>query len=152
MSLAMTKKDRETFLADVHVGVLSIARDDGGTFTVPIWYDYEPGGEVVVVMGRGSKKDQLIQKTGRYSMCVQSETAPYKYVSAEGPVSSVADCDVDRDLRPIARRYLEAKLADGYVDAMIQPGGDPVIVVRMRPERWSTVDYAKMDFWKERGA
>ena len=150
MSLSMSKKDRDAFLADVHIGVLSIARDDRGTFSVPIWYDYEPGGEVVIVMQRDCKKDQLIQKTGRFSMCVQSESAPYKYVSAEGPVSSVETADVEKDIRPMARRYMEAKLADGYLEQLVPPGSDPGIVVRMRPERWSTVDYGNMDFWKER--
>ena len=43
MSLKMTKEEREAFLADLHVGVISIARDGRGPLTVPIWYDYEPG-------------------------------------------------------------------------------------------------------------
>ena len=46
MSLAMTKKEREAFLADLHVGVISIEQAGGPPLTVPIWYDYKPGAGV----------------------------------------------------------------------------------------------------------
>ena len=42
MSLAMTKAEREAFLADVHVGVVSIPEPGGAPVTVPIWYRYAP--------------------------------------------------------------------------------------------------------------
>jgi nitroimidazol reductase NimA-like FMN-containing flavoprotein (pyridoxamine 5'-phosphate oxidase superfamily) len=49
----MSVQERETFLADIHVGVLSIPRKEGkAPLTVPIWYDYQPGGEVWLIMGR----------------------------------------------------------------------------------------------------
>jgi nitroimidazol reductase NimA-like FMN-containing flavoprotein (pyridoxamine 5'-phosphate oxidase superfamily) len=37
MSLAMTRQERETFLADVHVGVISMADEGRGPLAVPIW-------------------------------------------------------------------------------------------------------------------
>ena len=46
MSLAMTRQEREGFLASVHVGIISIAEDGRGPLTVPIWYAYEPGKEL----------------------------------------------------------------------------------------------------------
>ena len=51
MSLAMTKQEREAFLADVHVGVISIEEAGRGPLTVPIWYDYQPGGELWLEAG-----------------------------------------------------------------------------------------------------
>lgn len=54
MSLAMTRQEREAFLADVHVGVVSIPEAGLGPLTVPIWYSYDPGGELRVVTGRTS--------------------------------------------------------------------------------------------------
>jgi nitroimidazol reductase NimA-like FMN-containing flavoprotein (pyridoxamine 5'-phosphate oxidase superfamily) len=36
MSLTMTKHERETFLADVHVGIISISDEGRGPLTVPI--------------------------------------------------------------------------------------------------------------------
>jgi nitroimidazol reductase NimA-like FMN-containing flavoprotein (pyridoxamine 5'-phosphate oxidase superfamily) len=42
VSLAMTKQERERFLADLHVGIISIPEEGRGPLTVPIWYSYEP--------------------------------------------------------------------------------------------------------------
>jgi hypothetical protein len=47
MSLAMSRAEREAFLADTHVGVVSISEDRRGPLTVPVWYRYTPGGEVL---------------------------------------------------------------------------------------------------------
>ena len=81
MSLAMTKQEREDFLADLHVGIISITEEGRGPLTVPIWYSYAPDGEVRVVTGKTSRKAQLIRRAGRFSLCAQTETPPYKYVS-----------------------------------------------------------------------
>src|SRR5712691_11193728 len=75
VSLAMTKQERETFLADLHVGIISIPEEGRGPLTVPIWYSYEPGGELRVVTARTSRKAQLLQHAGRFSVCVQTETS-----------------------------------------------------------------------------
>jgi nitroimidazol reductase NimA-like FMN-containing flavoprotein (pyridoxamine 5'-phosphate oxidase superfamily) len=109
VSLAMTKQERETFLADLHVGIISIPEEGRGPLTVPIWYSYEPGGELRVVTARTSRKAQLLRHAGRFSVCVQTETWPYKYVSVEGPVVAIEPADVDRDRRPLAHRYFGAQ-------------------------------------------
>jgi len=46
------------------------------------------------------------------------------------------------DLRPLARRYLGADGGDAYIASTHDEHLDNV-VVRMRPERWLTVDFAK---------
>jgi nitroimidazol reductase NimA-like FMN-containing flavoprotein (pyridoxamine 5'-phosphate oxidase superfamily) len=51
MSVAMTPKEREAFLAAVRVGVLAVAEEGRGPLTVPVWYSYEPGGEIRLVTG-----------------------------------------------------------------------------------------------------
>ena len=43
MSSAMTKAEREAFLADVHVAVVSIPEAGRGPLTVPVWYGYDVG-------------------------------------------------------------------------------------------------------------
>src|SRR5919204_1622030 len=116
MSLTMTKEEREAFLADVHVAVISVAEDGHGPLVVPIWYSYEPGGEVRIITGRTSRKAQLLQRAGRFSLCVQTETLPYKYVSVEGPVVSIEPADLERDRRPLADRYLGAQRGDRYIE------------------------------------
>ena len=144
MSLAMTKQEREAFLAEVHVGVISIPEPGRGPLTVPVWYAYEPGGELCVVTARTSRKGQLLAQAGRCSLCAQTETAPYKYVSVEGPIIAIEAAQLERDLRPLARRYLGRQMGDQYVERTAAAHGDNVLV-RMRPERWLTVDFAKDD-------
>ena len=140
----MTREEREAFLADVHVGVLSVEAPGRGPLALPIWYAYEPGGDLWVITGRSSQKGRLIEAAGCFSLCAQSEALPYRYVSVEGEVAGIVPCDVERDLRPMARRYLGDELGDVYV-AQTAPGGDAgdTVVIRMRPRRWVTVDYAK---------
>src|SRR5262245_65935141 len=106
MSLTMTKEEREAFLADVHVAVISVVEDGHGPLVVPIWYSYEPGGEVRIITGRTSRKGKLLERAGRFSLCVQTETLPYKYVSVDGPIVAVEPAGLERDRRPHPRRAL----------------------------------------------
>ena len=139
MALTMTKEEREAFLANIHVAVISIAEDGHGPLVVPIWYSYQPGGEVRIVTGRASRKGKLLERAGRFSLCVQTETVPYKYVSVEGPIVAVEVADRERDRRPLARRYLGTEAGDSYVESTQDIVG---MLVRMRPERWFTRDYS----------
>ncbi len=138
----MTMHERESFLSDLHVGVISIPEEGRGPLTVPVWYAYDSGGELRLVTSRTSRKGQLLQRAGRFSLCAQTETPPYKYVSVEGPITAIEAADLERDLRPLARRYLGAQGGDAYITATREEHTDNM-VVRMRPERWLTVDYTK---------
>ena len=143
MSTAMTKDEREAFLADLHVGVISVADGDRGPMTVPIWYLYEPGGEITIITPPDSRKARLIEVGTRVSFVAQSEEMPPKYISVEGPVVSVQPADVDRDVRALTTRYLGKELGDAYVDATRPDGTTPEVVIRIRPERWFSKDFAK---------
>jgi len=136
---AMTTQEREAFLAGVHVGVISIERSVGPPLTVPVWYDYSPGGDVQVVMGRSSLKGRLITAAGRFSLCAQQEEPPYQYVSVEGP-AAMRDADIDADLRPMATRYLGEKMGNSYAEGST---GEDSVLVSMTPERWYSVNYGK---------
>ena len=144
MSLKMTKNEREEFLAGLHVGMISIAEPGRGPLTVPIWYGYEPGGELWIVTEGDSRKGRLLQKVDRFSLCAQTETRPYKYVSVEGPITSIEPSDLEEHERPLAHRYLNPEFGDRYIEAT---GGAEArsgnILVKMRPERWLTTDYSK---------
>ena len=137
----MSQEEREAFLAGVHVGVMSIERADGPPLTVPVWYDYEPGGDVVVIMGEESVKNRLLRRCDRFSLCAQQEDMPYKYVSVEGPVTSSAPADVDAHTKPMAIRYLGEEMGAAYA---ANSAGDGSLRIAMTPERWFTVDYGKM--------
>jgi nitroimidazol reductase NimA-like FMN-containing flavoprotein (pyridoxamine 5'-phosphate oxidase superfamily) len=142
MALTMTKMEREAFLADVHVGIISLAEEGRGPLTVPIWYAYAPGGELRLLTGRNSRKGRLLTQAGRFSLCVQTEAPPYRYVSVEGPITAIEAVDVERDLRPLAHRYLGAEESESFVEQM-RGGQSGNILIRMRPERWLTADYSK---------
>jgi PPOX class probable F420-dependent enzyme len=140
MSVTMSREEREQFLAGVHVGVISVASvDGGGPLAVPVWYSYQPGGTVNVITGGSTRKAAAIGAAGRFSLCVQDENPPYKYVTVEGPASTEGAASHDERL-DLARRYLGPQGGDAYVSA--NPTGGQV-VFRMSPERWLTVDYGK---------
>jgi hypothetical protein len=80
----------------------------------------------------------------RFSLCAQTETPPYKYVSVEGPIVAIEPADLERDRRPLAHRYLGSAAGDRYIETtQDDPEYRDNVLVRMRPERWLTADFAK---------
>lgn len=56
--MALSKQEREQFLAEPHIAALSVsAGDKRGPLTVPVWYQYTPGGEPWVLTGAGASID-----------------------------------------------------------------------------------------------
>jgi PPOX class probable F420-dependent enzyme len=143
-SLAMTRAEREAFLAATHVGIVSIADPGRGPLVVPVWYRYERGGAVRFVTGAQSRKARLLRAAGRVGFCVQSETPPYQYVSIEGPVT-LGEPDQARDVRETAIRYLGESMGEMYL-AMMAADPDPAgsVLVTVTPEHWYSVDYRKL--------
>lgn len=138
----MTMTERETFLADVHVGILSVDDPGRAPLAVPVWYAYAPGGTVDVVTGGHSVKARLLRAARRFSLCAQTETPPYRYVSVEGPITAMADTVNPEERRALAHRYLGAELGELYLAATEADAADSV-AFRMAPERWRTTDYGK---------
>ena len=60
MSLSMTKAEREAFLADLHVAVVSIPEAGAAPVTAPIWYRYQPGGQIEFITDRDSRKGRQL--------------------------------------------------------------------------------------------
>jgi len=141
-SLKMTREERESFLADRHIGVISVENPGRPPLAAPIWYDFTPAAGVWVVTGASSQKGVALEKAGRFSLVAQQEDMPYKYVSVEGPIVEIRAANRDTDTRAMARRYFGPELGDAYVDS--QPDDGSSRVYRMQPERWLTVDYAKV--------
>ena len=119
-----------------------MVRPQRGPLTVPVWYSYSPGGVLSLITGAASVKASLIAAAGRFSLCAQSEAAPYKYVSVEGPVTAT-EAPVDpEEARALAYRYLGQEFGDLYLAATAETAADNC-VIRMAPESWSTADFAK---------
>lgn len=87
MPRKFTEAERQDFLAAKHVAVLSVAADEGRPpASVPIWYDYTPGGNIRINTGAGNRKARLIERAGTITLTVQHEEPPYQYVVVEGTV------------------------------------------------------------------
>ncbi|MDX3646075.1 pyridoxamine 5'-phosphate oxidase family protein [Streptomyces sp. MB09-02B] len=137
--MALSRKEREEFLAEVHVAALAVDAGEGrAPLTVPIWYQYEPGGDIWVMTGRDSRKNQLIQAAGRFTLMIDRLEPTIRYVSVEGPVTDTTPASLV-ELREITARYLPPEKVDGYVEFSSANHGDQV-VIRMRPERWVSSD------------
>ncbi len=53
---AFTETERQEFLAAKHVAVLSVAATDGRPpASVPMWYDYTPGGDILINTGASAR-------------------------------------------------------------------------------------------------
>lgn len=154
MNLAMSVRDREQFLAGVHVGVVGVVDPRGARapLMVPVWYGYQPGGQVFVQTGRDTLKTQFVRAAGRLSLCVQDESAPYRYVSVEGPVVAVEDPVPEHIFEALAHRYLDEPTAAAYLEANHHQLVEDV-VLRMQPQRWRTADFAAFatEFAREGG-
>lgn len=136
----MSVDEKQAFLAGVHVGVVGLNDAGRGPLTVPIWYDYTPGGELWLITGAHSRKGKLLSKGVRVSLAAQSETPPYQYVSVEGPVTQITPTDA-QTLLDMAIRYLGKEQGTAYAN-----GNDLAdqMTVFISPQRWLAVDYGKL--------
>ncbi len=134
---SMTREEREAFLAGVHVGILAVDEPDRGPLAMPVWYLYEDG-DVVIGMDGDSLKARLLRAAGRATLTVQTEVAPYQYVSVEGPALIEA---TQRDDFEMASRYLGPELGRWYADNNGSTAQS--VLVRITPEHWRTMDFGK---------
>src|SRR5687768_3938080 len=87
MPRRMTEKERQGFLAEPHIGVLSVADGDRPPHATPAWYGYEPGGDLTFftgTQGRRSRKARLVERAGAVSLTVHG---PFRYVTVKAPSS-----------------------------------------------------------------
>ncbi len=142
----MTEQERQEFLAGPHVAVLSIAREGGRTpHATPVWYAYEPGGDVTFFTGtqeRRSRKAELIGKAGAVSLTVQQEEFPYRYVTVEGTVVSEDRPPSAEQVLAVARRYMPEEHAQGFVEAEFAHPSGEFVLFTIRPDRWLSFDFA----------
>lgn len=136
-----TVEQRQNFLADKHVGVLSVAADQGRPpASVPIWYDYTPDGLIRINTGAASRKARLIEQAGVVTLVVQREDPPYQYVIVEGTVVDTTN-PAPLDVREaIAIRYLGEEDGRAFVEGMRDMA---TVLFTVRPDRWITADYSE---------
>lgn len=129
-----TRFEREHFLAEPRTAALSVSLGvSRGPLTVPIWYDYIPGGEPWVLVGAATRKARLIQEAGFFSLMVQRLEPTRRYVAVEGAVSGIHPA-TDDHIVEITRRHLNGAAADRHIDFLRKLGEN--LVISMRPQHW----------------
>jgi nitroimidazol reductase NimA-like FMN-containing flavoprotein (pyridoxamine 5'-phosphate oxidase superfamily) len=137
--MALSREEREQFLAEPHVGALSVVeRPDRAPLTVPIWYQYEPGGDLWIATEPGARKMRAIRAAGRFGIMVERSAPTARYVSVQGPVVRIEPGSSER-FRQMARRYIPPARVEEYLEFERTQIGEQVIV-HMRPERWLSSD------------
>ena len=137
---AFTDTERQDFLAAKHVGVLSVAAANGRPpASVPIWYDYTPGGDIRINTGAGARKAKLIERAGAVTLVAQREEPPYQYVVVEGTVVETTKPTPLEVREAIAIRYLGEQGGREFIRSM---EGQESVMFTIRPDRWITADFS----------
>jgi nitroimidazol reductase NimA-like FMN-containing flavoprotein (pyridoxamine 5'-phosphate oxidase superfamily) len=146
MAGPLTEREREAFLAEPRVGVVSVASDSARPpLTVPVWYSYQPGGNVTFFtgsQGQKARKTRLIEKAGALSLCVQHPEPPYKYVTVEGTLVETVRPPSEEQLLAVVRRYIPEEHARGFVAAELAHPASELVLFVVRPDRWLTFDFS----------
>lgn len=147
MPRKLTEQEREAFLAEPRIGVVSVASSDGRPpLTVPIWYDYQPGGNITFftsTQGTRARKARLIEEAGVVSFLVQHDSPPYKYVSVEGTVVGIDRPPAMEQMLAILNRYLPEEMAQGFAQGEIEHPQSELTLFTIRPDRWLTSDFSE---------
>ncbi|BBX07966.1 hypothetical protein MAIC_27690 [Mycolicibacterium aichiense] len=136
----MTESERQEYLAAKHVAVLSVATTDGRPpASIPIWYQYAPGGNILISTGPSSRKARLIRQAGAATLVVQDEEPPYRYVVVEGTLVDTTEPTPPEVLEETAVRYLGEEGARQFLRSM---EGHANVLFTFRPDRWLTADFS----------
>ena len=147
MTRQMTEQERQEFLAEPHVAVLSVARElDRPPHATPVWYAYEPGGYVTFftgTQGRKSRKAEFVESAGVLSLTVQREAFPYGYVTVECTVVRADRPPAAEQALAVARRYMLEEQAKGFVAAELGHPTPEFVLFTAKPDRWLTFNFSE---------
>ena len=141
--MALSKDEREQFLAEPHIAALSVyAGDNRGPLTVPIWYQYTPGGDPWIHTEADSRKARLIEAAGFFSLMVERVEPTTRYVAVDGAVSRI-EPGTDAQMEELAHRYLDDDAAERYLEFAKANFGDHVAIY-LQPQHWLSLDMGSL--------
>jgi nitroimidazol reductase NimA-like FMN-containing flavoprotein (pyridoxamine 5'-phosphate oxidase superfamily) len=141
--MSLSREEREQFLTEPHIAALAVnAGDKRGPLTVPIWYQYTPGGEPWVITGSGSRKHRLIEATGEFSLMVDRVEPTVRYVAVDGVVSRI-EPGTDEQLVELTKRYLPPEKVEPYLEFARREHGDSVAIF-LKPQHWLSADLGSL--------
>lgn len=114
------------------------AGKDRGPLTVPIWYQYTPGGQPWFITGTGSRKHRLIEAAGYLSLMVERLEPTVRYVAVDGAVDRIED-GTDEQLVEMTKRYLPPEAVEPYLEMARREHG-PSVAVYLKPQHWLSAD------------
>jgi nitroimidazol reductase NimA-like FMN-containing flavoprotein (pyridoxamine 5'-phosphate oxidase superfamily) len=138
----MSIAEREEFLAEPRVGVIVVPRGGEAPLAVPMWYDYEPGGQIGFITSRHSRKATALRAASHVGLCVHSDEVPYRYVSVWGQVVEICETVTQEQRRILARRYLGPAAGDRFVSDSLDVTPE-MIYVWIGPESWLSQDQSR---------
>lgn len=128
------KAEREQFLAEPQAAALSVSLGAArGPLTVPIWYQYAPGGEPWVLTAAGSRKAKSIEEAGFFSLMVQRLEPTRRYVAVEGAVSRIEPA-TDEQIVELTYRHISGDAAKRHIKFLHSLGEH--LAIFMRPQHW----------------
>jgi PPOX class probable F420-dependent enzyme len=123
-----TTAERDAFLQEANVAVLSTLDRRGRPHGVPIWFLYEDG-VFVMITGRRSQKARNIERNPEVSLVIDRRTLPYYAVMVQGP-AEIGPAPSRELHRRMAVRYLGEELGQDYHERRYS---EDAVTIRLRP-------------------
>jgi PPOX class probable F420-dependent enzyme len=136
---AMTEDEVVAFLQEAPVARLCSHNEDGTIHVAPAWFEYRDG-QILIGTQKISRKARNVQRDGRVSVMVDTETPPYKGLLIYG-TAEWDDEEAIAKRAAIFSRHMPPERAERMAKGMASRF-EPVII-RVRPERIVSYDYAK---------
>ena len=114
--MAMNQQQKEAFLKQTLVAVISTVDSAGRPRSAPIWFEWEDG-SAYMFTSRRTLKWRNIQAIPHASLCIDKREPPYESVIMDGPIQEVDRPLYDLVLSMALRYYGEEKgraFAEGY--------------------------------------
>jgi PPOX class probable F420-dependent enzyme len=122
--------DREQFLAQAHVAILTTFGPGSRLHAMPVWYLYEDG-MFTILTTRGSQKHRNIERHQDVTLVVDRRELPYYAVMVQGK-ATIGAAPSELRLR-MATRYLGAERGAAYTARTARTDS---VTIRLRPEKF----------------
>ncbi len=140
----MTDEEREAFLREANVAVLSTVDSRGRPHAAPIWYLYD-NGVFRISTGAGSQKHKNIEANPNISLVIDQRELPYYAVMVRG-IAEIGPPFSDEDSLRLAIRYLGEQLGTQYAGS--QRGNEEAVSLEIKPRK--VIVYDPMPGWRKR--
>jgi PPOX class probable F420-dependent enzyme len=139
----MTDDEREAFLREANVAVLSTVDSRRRPHAAPVWYLYD-NGIFRISTGVGSQKHKNIEANPNISLVIDQRVLPYYAVMVQGAAEIGPAFSQDDGLR-LAVRYLGGELGTRYAQTQTAEGS---VSLTIKPRK--VIVYDPMPGWRKR--